>query len=415
MSHHAHTIDAGSIPRLPASSLFAKLPIIGGLVGLGALGAALATGMGAAETRQQLWHSYLVAYLYWLSIALGGLFFTLVQYATRAGWSIALRRVFENVAATLPLFLVLFIPVILGMHDLYHHWLDHDVVANDPILLAKAPYLNEKFFFIRAAIYFAVWIGLALMFYRGSVAQDQTGDRTITRRLNGLSFVGIALFALTTTFAAFDWIMSLDPHWFSTMYGVYFFAGCVVGFFAFLSVITVLMRQAGHFGRFLTEEHQHDAGKLLFAFCVFWTYISFSQYFLIWYGDMPEETIFYRLRQTATWQPVSTFLVAGHFFVPFFFLMSRHVKRHRFGLLGGGLWIMLMHYVDLHWQVMPNINSEAMRHHAGHGFHLHLLDGLTFVGVGGLFLAAFGMMLGRSTLVPARDPRLAESAAFQNA
>ncbi len=314
------------------------------------------------------------------------------------------RRLAENVMITLPVFVLLFIPVLLGSHTLFHHWLEPG--PEDHAILGKAAYLNWNFFLVRAAIYFAAWTGLALWFYRQSVQQDASGDPRFSARMRSFSAPSIAIFALTITFAAFDWIMSLEPHWFSTMFGVIYFAGSLVAVYAVLAVVTLAMNSTGLLNDVVTVEHRHDIGKLLFAFTVFWTYVSFSQYFLIWYADLPEENFWYDLRMTGSWQQISTLLCVGHFGFPFLFLMSRHVKRHKAGLLFGALWLLVMHFFDLHWQIMPNLHKD--------GFHFHLLDATTLVGVGGVFIAAFGWMLQRQALIPTRDPRLPESLTFEN-
>jgi hypothetical protein len=348
--------------------------------------------------------SYLVAYVFWLSIALGGLFFVLVQFAARAGWSVVVRRVAEFAMVALPAFIVLFIPVYLGMSDLYYHW--YDPAQHDEVLQHKASYLNPGSFIARAGIYFVVWFVTSLWFYRKSIAQDDTGDKGLTRRMQVASGPALIMFAFSSTFAAFDWVMSLEPHWFSTMFGVYFFSGCVVGIFALLSILIVTMRRAGLVGNLINEEHFHDLGKLLFAFTVFWAYIAFSQYMLIWYANLPEETIWFEMRGQGGWKTLSLLLAVGHFAVPFFFLMSRHVKRAGFLLVLGAYWLLVMHYVDLYWIVMPTLHKGDT--------HFSVLDLLTFLGVGGVTLGILFTAMKRRPLIPRQDPRLAESVAFEN-
>lgn len=398
---HAHelklTIDQ---VRIPAGSAWGKLHIIGALVGIGAIAATF--GLGASDMKQA-YFSWLVAYAFFLSLALGGLFFTIVQFAARAGWSVVVRRFAETMMATLPVFALLFIPIAMGMHDLYH-WTHTD--PNDKILVAKSAYLNEQFFFIRAGVYFVVWTVLSQYFYRKSVGQDRSGDHEVTRKLQIASGPSILFFALTLTFASFDWMMSLDPHWYSTMFGVYYFAGTAVTTFAFLAVIAVLTRSSGMLDGVLNTEHFHDLGKLTFAFTVFWTYIAFSQYFLIWYANIPEETIWFSHRWDNDWRGVTTLLVLGHFVVPFFFMLPRTIKRNRVTLLIGASLMLVMHYVDLYWLIMPNLHHE--------GPQLSLIDLTAFLGVGGVFLAVFGALLRRHALVPIKDPRLPESVSFQN-
>ena len=221
-----------------------------------------------------------------------------------------------------------------------------------------------------------------------------------------LAAPAMMLFALTTTFAAFDLLMSLYPHWYSTIWGVYYFAGSAVGFFAMMAITLNLMRRAGYLRRSVSAEHFHDVGKLMFAFVVFWAYIAFSQYLLIWYGNIPEETIWYLERQTGEWTWVSLGLLFGHFLLPFLFLISRYPKRRGQTLVLGAVWLLAMHWLDLYWMVMPQISPGKIT--------LSLLDLLCFVGIGGVFLATAIWRMSRQALIPVRDPRLRESLQFEN-
>ena len=228
----------------------------------------------------------------------------------------------------------------------------------------------------------------------------------MSARLRRLAGPAIIVLALTQTFASIDWIVSLTPHWYSTMFGVYFFAGSFVGFIALLSVVVVAMRGAGLLDTVISAEHLQDIGKFLFAFTAFWAYIAFSQFFLMWYGNLPEETIWYKARIEGSWMPVSLLLMAGHFVAPFFYLMGRTVKRNGATLAVGGAWVLAMHFVDLYWQVMPTLHPEGLRP--------SVLDVAALLAVGGCFVAAAGWLMRRQALVPLRDPRLAESLAFEN-
>ena len=397
MSHGAPTrIDAAAYDGRALSSLIG----IGAGLGVVGLGAGLTFGGGA-----QFSFSWLVAYLYWLSIALGSMFFVLCLAITRAGWGVTARRMSENVMATLPLFAVLFIPIWLGRHELYE-WTDPEVVAKSRALAGKAAFLNEGFFFARAVIYFVAWSAIATYFSTQSQQQDQTGDERVSARLRLLSAPGLMVFALTSTFAAIDWMMSLEPEWYSTMIGVYYYAGAVVGSFAFLVLLIQFARARGALQGVVTIEHLHDIGKLMFGFVIFWTYIAFSQYFLIWYANVPEETVHYVHRQVGSWGSLGAFLAFGHFLVPFFFLMPRAVKRQP-ALLGlAAVWLLVMHYLDLYWSVMPILHPDGVRFCAS--------DVAAFCGVGGFFLAAIGWVASRRALVPLRDPRLPESLSFEN-
>ena len=387
---------------IPPGHGWNRIPVISAIVALVGIAASVMLGMGNAK---QFYFSWLVSFLFFLSLALGGLFFVLIQYASQGTWGIVVRRIGETVFVTVPLMAALFVPVALGLHDLYE-WSHHEAVAQDAMLQWKAPFLNVPFFLTRAVIYFAVWSFIAILYYRGSRRQDETGDAGISARLRKFAGPSIIVLAITSTFASIDWIMSLTPHWYSTMFGVYFFAGSFVGFIALLSVVVPAMRLAGLLDTVITVEHMHDIGKLLFAFTAFWAYISFSQFFLIWYANLPEETIWFKARLEGSWKTVSVLLMAGHFAAPFFFLMGRAVKRRGSTLALGGAWLLAMHFLDLYWQVMPTMHPDGVR--------LSLLDVTAFVAVGGCFVAATSWLMRRQALVPLRDPRLAESLAFEN-
>lgn len=378
-----------------------RLPMIAGGVGIVALAVSFALGTG----EKQLSFSYLAGFFYWLTVALGGLFFVLLHHLVRSGWSVVVRRLAEHVMGTLPLFVLLFIPVALGLHDLFH-WTHAEEVARDPLLQHKEIYLNEGFFYFRAAIYFFVWSILAYVYWRGSARQDESGDEAITRRLQRFSAPAMVLFFITLNFAAFDWLMSLEPHWFSTIFGVYVFAGTVVAIFSLLILLTLRLQAAGALESLVTGEHFHDMGKMLFGFVVFWAYIGFSQFMLIWYANIPEETFWFDMRWVEpTWQKASIFLAVGHFVIPFLFLLPQAAKRHRTALTIATLWLLFVHYVDIYWLVMPTLHHEA--------FHLSLLDLTCWLGIGGLFLAVLGTLMRRTSLVPVKDPRLPESLAFE--
>ena len=387
---------------IPPDHAWNRLPIIGGAVaGLGAIGCAI---LGAGNPKQ-FFFSWLVAFLFFLSLALGALFFVLIQYAAQGAWGVVLRRVGETIFAMIPVMAVLFVPLLFGIHELYE-WSHHEAVAQDALLQWKAPFLNVPFFLIRAAIYFSVWSAIAVMYYRVSRRQDASGDPALSARLRLVAGPCIIVLAITQTFASIDWIMSLTPHWYSTMFGVYFFAGSFVGFIALLSVLAVSMRGWGLLDTAVTPEHLHDVGKFLFAFTCFWAYIGFSQFFLVWYANLPEETVWFRARLEGSWKAVSMLLIVGHFAAPFLYLMGRAVKRRGWTLGLGGAWLLLMHYIDLYWQIMPTLHPS--------GFTLSLLDIAALLTVGGCFVAAAAWLMRRQALVPVRDPRLAESLAFEN-
>jgi len=387
---------------IPPGHPWNRLPAIGGAVAL--LGVALCGVLGPGNPKQ-FFFSWLVAFLFFLTLTLGALFFVLIQYASQGGWSVVLRRIGETIFALLPVMAVLFLPLLLGLSHLYP-WAVPGAADHDALLRWKAPYLNVPFFLVRAVIFFGSWSLIALFYYRGSRGQDVTGDPAVSARLRRLAGPAIIVLGLTQTFAAVDWIMSLTPNWYSTMFGVYFFAGSLLGFVALLSVIAVAMRRAGLLDTVISPEHLQDVGKLLFGFTAFWAYIGFSQYFLMWYANLPEETFWYKARIEGSWLPVSLFLMAGHFALPFLYLMGRTVKRNGVTLAIGGAWVLAMHFIDLYWQVMPTLHPE--------GFRPSILDVAALLTVGGCFVAAASWLLRRQALVPVRDPRLAESLAFEN-
>src|SRR5687767_12348994 len=307
---------------IPPGHAWNRIPLFAGAAALvGAVGCVI-LGMGHAK---QFFFSWLVSFLFFLTLALGALFFVLIQYASQGGWGVVLRRIGETTFVMLPVMAALSLPVFLGMRDLYS-WTVPGAAEHDALLRWKAPYLNVPFFLIRAALYFGIWSGIAILYYRGSRGQDVTGDPGVSARLRRLAGPAIIVLALTQTFASVDWIMSLTPHWYSTMFGVYFFAGSFVGFIALLSVVAAAMRRAGLLDTVISAEHLHDIGKLLFAFTVFWTYIAFSQFFLMWYANLPEETVWYQARMEGSWMTVSLVLMAGHFLARSFNLMGGAVK-----------------------------------------------------------------------------------------
>jgi len=390
---------------LPAGHPVAKLSLAAAVAGAVALAVAWALG------GPRFYSSYLTAYLFFLTLALGGLVFVLLQFVTRAGWSVAVRRLAEHVMGTLPLFLVLFVPVIIGMGDLFPWAVGEGGGEHEALVGSKALWLQPGSWILRSAVYLVLWSVLGWWFRRQSIGQDRHPDPGVTRRLQIASAPGLVVFGVTVTLASFDWVMSLDPHWYSTIFGVYVFAGAVVGILALVVVLSVaLERRRGPLAGIVTPEHYHDLGKLLFGFVVFWAYIAFSQFMLIWYGNLPEETVWYRQRFEHGWYPVSVAVAVGCFVVPFFFLLGRDVKRNRLTLTAAAVWLLVFHYVDVYWLVMPS----ALSVDPGGGFHPHWLDLLTLVAVGGLFAGAVGRLMAGPALVPVADPRLPESLSFEN-
>jgi hypothetical protein len=388
---------------IPAGHPWNRVPVIGGAVAV--LGLIVCAILGPGNPKQ-FFFSWLVSFLFFLTLALGALFFVLIQYASQGSWGIVVRRIGETIFATIPVLAVLFVPILFGMHDLFS-WSVPGAADHDALLRWKSPFLNVPFFVTRAVIYFACWSIIAIGYYRASRGQDATGDYAVSARLRKFAGPSLIVLAITSTFASIDWIVSLSPRWYSTMFGVYFFAGSFIGFIAMMSVLVPAMRRAKLLDTVITAEHLHDIGKFLFAFMCFWAYIAFSQFLLIWYANLPEETVWYKARITASWKFVSILLMVGNFGVPFLYLVGRTVKRHAATLALGGAWLLAMHLVDLYWQVMPTLHTEGVR--------VTALDIAAFAAIGGCFVSSAGWLMRREALVPLRDPRLEESLTFENA
>ncbi len=375
------------------------------IAGVGGLAGAVLLGMGDLAKLQR---AYLLAFMYVLSIALGALWFVAIQHLTNAKWSIAVRRVAEILAGNMGLIAVLslgvVVPMLAGSSDLYV-WLDHARVEQDHVLHHKSAYLNIQFFMVRWAIYFGFWIWLGRRFLRLSVQQDREGGDRISASLQRISAPSMIVFALTLTFCAFDLLMSLDALWFSTMFGVYYFAGCVLAGYSTLGLALMWVQSKGLLATAVNREHYHDIGKMMFAFVVFWAYIAFSQFMLIYYADIPEETHWYHWRFEGEWKVVSALLLVAHFAVPFFGLMSRHVKRNKRSLAFWAIWLLVVHYIDLFWLVYPQGQPDVP---------FGAVDVLCTIGVLGIFGAGAVWRAQKVNLIPTGDPRLADSLAFEN-
>jgi hypothetical protein len=383
--------------RLIDGGRFGKLAAIAAAAGL-----ALSL-LGYFINSQQFFHSYLISYVFWLTIALGGLFFTMLHHLVAAKWSVVLRRLSENIMSTIIIFAIFFIPLLFGMHDLFH-WSHAEAAAQDYLLQAKTPYFNIPFFIGRAAIYFLIWLVLARILDRLSISQDSGHSDRLIRKMGLTSAPGMILFALTVTFAAFDWLMSLDAHWYSTIFGVYIFSGSLVGLLAFLTLIVIFLKKNDVLNETISIEHLFDLGKLIFAFIIFWGYMSFSQYLLIWYGNIPEETVWFLHRWENSWSVMALILVFGHFAIPFFILFPRSTKRNTLVLTIITPWILLMHWADIYWIIMPSLHQ--------HGIRLSWIDLTTTVGLGGVFLWYLWRKMTARALVPINDPGLQSSIHF---
>lgn len=355
---------------------------------------------GLQGSPERAWAGYLVGFFFCLLLALAGPFFTAAQYLAGAGWSVSVRRIPEAMGAFLIPAAVFAAGLFVGVPRLYH-WAHHEVVAKDMVLLRKAPYLNTTRMAIFAAIAFVAWIAISGAIVRNSRNQDTSGDARLTKRNAVLSAVFMLFFALTLSTSAFDWLMSLDPHWFSTMWAVYIFSMLMQAGMALIALSVMLIRRTGKLEGFVSDAHQHDLGKFVFAFTVFYAYIAFSQFMLIWYANLPEETTFYLERFGHGWGAVSLAIIVAKFFLPFLVLLPRKAKHSPAVMIPMTIWILGATFLELWWIVMPNISH--------HGPHLPWMEVMVALGFFGVFLIAFGYSLSRHQIVPIRDPRLHEA------
>lgn len=364
-----------------------------------------ACAFGFALDRVQFVRSYLVSFSFAVTILLGGMFFVMVQFLTGSAWSVSVRRIMETLIAGMPVALLLFVPVALGMNELYS-WTRPDVLANEAVVRAKAGYLNPSFFTLRGVIYIALWSLWSLALYSQSTKQDDERSVVQMNACSRWSAPGLLLVTATGTLASFDWIMSLDPKWYSTIFGLYCLSGGAVAFFGVLTLIALGMRRAGVLANSITNEHYHDLGKWMFALTVFWAYIAFSQYLLIWYANLPEETIFYRMRMVGSWTWLSGILLVCRFILPFLVLIFRATKRN-LTLLGiAAAWIVAMHFIDMYWLIMPVFSKS--------GIAVSWMDFAALVAVIGVFGYAFWLRLRKRALVPVGDLRFEQGLNFEN-
>lgn len=366
--------------------------------------------LGLLESQAQFFFSYLVGWSFLLTTALGGLFFLLFNHLTRAHWSVTVNRINEALVWAFPLLFVLGLPLLFGMHDLYH-WTheglyDPSSPQYDEIIAGKRGYLNTPFWLIRMLVYFVAWTILTYRLYRLSLQQDVDADPSIPAKLRSTSAWGLPLTGVTTAFASYDVLLSLDPHWYSSIFGVYFFAGGILSAVAVITLVALLLQGPGGLLQgVITKEHYHDLGKYLFGFTVFWAYIAYSQYMLYWYGGIPEETVFYQHRLQAGWDWHSAILVIFHFLLPFLILLPQATKK-AYSIMGVmSIWLIGMHWFDIHWIVMPVLRDSG-------GFHW--LDFTCWLGLTGVFGGALMYRLRQHPLVPQNHPYLEESIRFEN-
>lgn len=363
---------------------------------IGIIGLILAV-VGAFMGLERFFQSYLYAFIFWLGLSMGCMFLLLLHHLAGGSWSAMIRRPLEAGVSLVPVMAIFFIPLLFSIPYLYE-WSHPEHVAHNPILQQKVPYLNVPFFIGRAVFYFVVWIVLSLLLQRWSRQQDETADPRIADRFRALGAAGIMLYILTMTFAAYDWGMSLDPEWFSGMYGVIIMIGQVISAVAFMVFVINYLGHYQPIATLLNEKRMQDLGNLLMAFSMFWAYVSASQLIIIWSGNIIETNPYYVVRLSSFWAPLGGFLILFHFFVPFLILFSRWVKRKARVLLWIAGWIIFMRLVDLFWIFMPSFDRDASV--------LHWLDFAALFGIGGIWLAIYFWRLASMPLLPLHDYRL---------
>jgi hypothetical protein len=396
-------VELGSTPLIASMQKFGL-----GLAVVGGIGLAAAFALHGQE---RFFADYLLGFWYFAGISVTMVFFSALQYLARAGWSASIRRIAENFTGFVPFIGIALIPIVInlmGHHSIYE-W-SHEAAATDPILIKKAAYLNPTFFIVRLALYALLWIGMVRYIVGNSIKQDASGsDITPTKRNWKRSAPWVLVFAITITFASFDLLMSLEPHWFSTIWGVYSFAGHFAASLAIITLMLIALYKRGLMKQYITLEHFHDLGKLMFAFSVFWTYIAFSQYFIIWYANLPEETIYYDVRTSNGWELFGLLLVVFHFVLPFVLLLRQDVKRKMQVLTIAAIVILISHFIDLVWIIMPAVSKVV----GGSQLQADMMFGWSeFTGVlffGGIFLVLAARNYQKRSAVAVNDPLLHES------
>ena len=441
--------------RIPENNAFASLWKITAAIAVIGI---LIAGAGFATQSDRFGFSYLYAFITVFTLWLGSVFFTLIQHLTAAGWSVSVRRASEFFVSGVIVLPILFLPLLTQTSKLYPWWnADHGGVAEAQehgeghgdahgdahgapadaahggghgharapgvidhhaphhqieaeILAKKSSYLNKGFWYVRAVLYFLAWIWIGRRLFGWSTAQDATGDKQITNKLKGFSAPATFIYALSLTFAAFDWVMSLEPAWYSTMYGVRFFASGAVTSFAAIIVVTMGWKRAGLVGKEINTEHFHDLGKLMFGFLIFWAYVTFSEFFLTWYAAIPEEVIYFHRRwDDQSWRLLSCAVVGVKFIFPFFFVMSRNIKRNNTAITIGASWILTLHLVEMYYLVMPYYKPFQPIQFGGLWLELGCLMATL-----GVYLTVVLRNMTKHSLIAVGDPRLSRALNFVN-
>ena len=371
-----------------------RIALLCGFAGL------LPCALGAAIAPGRLFHAYLFAWVFWVGVPLGCLAILMIQHVTGGAWGLVIRRLLESGTRTLPMMGLLFVPLAFALPKIYL-WARPAVIAVDPLLRQKSAYLNVPFFLARTAAYFIIWCGLAYILNRWTRRQDETGDPRLARQLTLVSAGGMLAFVLAMTFASVDWVMSLEPHWFSTIYPLLIMAGQVVSAFCFVIAAAVLLSRFEPLSRAISPAHLHDLGKLLFAFVMVWAYFALSQFLIIWSANLPEEIPWYLRRLKGGWEWVGITVILLHFALPFGLLLVRRIKRTGSLLMRVAMLIFVMRLVDFYWMMAPGFDDGAVT--------AHWLDLAAAIGMGGLWVFFFVSQLPRLPLLPLRDPFLAEA------
>lgn len=376
------------------SRLQSRALTLGAILILGGLLYAFAIGEMAG-----FYQAYLVGYMVCTGVTLVCMAFVMLHHLIGGRWGFVIQRLLEAVMGTLPMLLVLFIPILLGMHDLYH-WTHKEAVAADPILQHKEPYLNVPFFIVRTLFYFAIWIAASFLLRKWSIDQDKSGDPRLTDKIRSISGPGVVVFALTMTFASFDWIMSTDPHWFSTLYGVMMIVTSGGAALSFIIIMMNYLRNHDPISKLADADRFHDWGKLLLAFTLLWFYMMLSQFLIIWAANLPEENPWYVHRIQGDWEIVSILLVLCRFVIPLFLLLSIPRKRDPRRLVRVAWFILATHFVDIFWHVAPNFRLD--------GFGFSLVDVMIPLGLGSIWFYFVINRLKKNPLIPQKDPRFKE-------
>ena len=413
------------IKKINSVGLFA---LIIGAIGVSVAGFGFYQGLASEDARPLL--SWLIGIAFWLSISLGVLFLTQIWYVFHARWPTIIRRQCEHCFSALPWLFILFLPLLLipfvsDNPGILWKWMDgtnllpggHELVQDDPLYNWKAAYLNPTFFAVRAFLYFTVFIGLAYFLKKWSFDTDQTGSVENTHKARRLSSVGLFLLATASTLAAIDWFKSLEYHWFSTMYGVWFFAGCMRAALSALLIYCVVLSTKGYLKGVFKQAHRYDLGCMMLAFTIFWAYISFSQYFLIYNANIPEETFWYNIREHNgdgvhnSWWIISMLLIFGHFLIPFLLLLWYKTKVVIWKSIGVAIWILLFHIIDLYWNIIPGkvVDLEASNGYYIRQFSVEIFDIAAIVGIGGICIWAVCSSMLKAEPIPIKDPNVLKS------